>query len=58
MISVIGIGTGASKIAKRFAEITQYDVYTLNDKVEKTTKSEYKLEKFSTPEDMSETYQI
>jgi hypothetical protein len=51
VISIIGIGTGASKIAQRFAEITQYDVYTLNDKVDKNTESEYRLEKFNTPEE-------
>ena len=46
MISIIGIGRGASKIAKKFDNIPQYDVYTLNSAVEKNTENEFKLDVF------------
>lgn len=51
MISIIGIGSGASAIAAKFAEIPQYDVYMLNDSVGKKTKQEYALAKYETPEE-------
>ena len=51
MISVVGIGTGASAIAAKFAEIAQYDVYMLNDSVEKNSKTEYRLENYDCPEE-------
>ena len=50
MISIVGIGTGASSIASKFAEISQYDVYLLNDAIEKNTKSEFNIPSFDTPE--------
>ena len=40
MISIIGIGTGASKIAEKFQNIPQYDVYLLNSGVQKNTKNQ------------------
>jgi len=51
MISIIGIGNAASSIAKKFSDMPQYDVYLLNDKVEKTTKHNFKLKSFEKPED-------
>ena len=51
MISIIGIGNGASAIASRFGSIPQYDVRVLNSSVEKTTSSEFKLERYENPED-------
>ena len=51
MISVVGIGTGASAIAAKFAEIAQYDVYMLNDSVEKNSKTEYRIENYDCPEE-------
>jgi hypothetical protein len=50
MIAIVGIGTGASAIANKFVEIQQYDVYTLNDGVEKNTKGEFHIPSFDTPE--------
>tara|TARA_Y100000593_G_scaffold91660_1_gene181097 strand:- start:640 stop:1497 length:858 start_codon:yes stop_codon:yes gene_type:complete len=51
MISIIGIGTGASSIARNFSSISQYDVYELNDAVKKNTESEFHIPSFDTPEE-------
>ena len=51
MISVIGIGTGPSAIAEKFAAVPQYDVYMLNDKVSRNTKKKQKLKSFKRPEE-------
>ncbi len=51
MISIIGIGTGASKIAINFASVSNYEVYQLNDKVEKNTEAEFRIDSYSTPEE-------
>jgi len=51
MISIVGIGSAGSAIAGKFSNVPQYDVYLLNDKVEKNTKREYKLNKFKNPEE-------
>ena len=54
MISIVGIGSGASAIARQFKEISQYDVYELHDSVERRTKKKYKLKKHDTPEQYEE----
>ena len=51
MISVVGIGTGGSAIASKFGEISQYDVYLLNDGIERNTKKRHKLKSFEKPEE-------
>jgi hypothetical protein len=51
MISVIGIGNGASAIAQKFSGTPQYEVYTLNDKVLKNSKYKFRLKKYDVPED-------
>ena len=51
MISIVGIGNGASAIADKFAEITQYDVYRLNNSVEENSKDQFYLPAYSTPEE-------
>ena len=51
MISVVGIGSGASAIAAKFAEIPQYDVYRLHDSVEENSKSEFNLPSYENPEE-------
>jgi len=51
MISIVGIGTGASAIASKFRDVTQYDVYELSDKFARSSKRKHKLKKFKTPEE-------
>jgi len=51
MISIVGIGTGASAIARKFGDITQYEVYELNNTIKKNSKRKKALEKFSSPEE-------
>ena len=51
MISVVGIGTGPSAIAEKFAAVPQYDVYQLNDKVTRNSKKKHKLKSFKNPEE-------
>ena len=51
MISIIGIGNGASAIAQKFKDTPQYNVYLLNDKVSRTSKYKFKLKRFEHPEE-------
>ena len=51
MISIIGIGRGASQIAQKFSSIKNYEVYCLNDKIKTNTDRAFKLKKFKTPEE-------
>lgn len=51
MMSVVGIGNGASAIAMKFKEHAQYSIYCLNDKVKKTSKENFKLKSFNSPEE-------
>ena len=51
MISIVGIGNGASAIAARFGAIPQYDVYLLNSTIEENNKRNFILKKYDTPEE-------
>ena len=51
MISIVGIGTGASAIARKFGDVKQYDVYELNNAVEKNTKRKRNLKALASPEE-------
>lgn len=52
MISIVGIGTGGSKIAAKFSVIPNYDVYQLNYDSEKPESGKkYQLKKYETPEE-------
>ena len=51
MISIVGIGNGASAIAEKFKGTSQYNVYVLNDKVKRTSKYKFKLKRFEEPEE-------
>jgi|TARA_Y100000034_G_C6907815_1_gene421815 hypothetical protein len=51
MISVVGIGNGASAIAVKFNDYPQYNVYVLNDKIKKSAGRKRKLKSFETPEE-------
>ena len=51
MISIIGLGTGASNLAEMFSELPQYNVYCINDKIKRNSKYKFKIKKADTPED-------
>ena len=51
MISVVGLGNAASKIAEKFNDSHNYNVYVMNDGVTRTSKYKFKLENFETPEE-------
>ena len=51
MISIVGIGNGASAIAEKFGEISQYDVYLLNNSIKRKTSRKFKLKAFEDPEE-------
>ena len=54
MISIVGLGNAASAIVEKFKEIPQYQIYVLNDKVEKNTSHAYNIPSFETPEEYEE----
>jgi hypothetical protein len=51
MISVVGIGNGASKIANKFADTKNYNVYVLNSNVARRSKYKFKLKTYESPEE-------
>ena len=52
MISIVGIGTGGSRIAQKFASISQYSIYTLADRPpEAENVNFYQIDNFETPEE-------
>ena len=50
MISIIGIGNAASRIAEKFSDTSSYNVYCLNSSVKRNSKFKYKLKTFDEPE--------
>ncbi len=50
MISIIGLGNAASKIAEKFSNMPQYNVFLLNDNIKKSSTYKYKLKRHNTPE--------
>ena len=54
MISVVGLGNAASRIAEKFKSSHNYNVYVMNDKVARTSKYKFKLKSFETPEEYEE----
>mgnify|MGYP003626415458 FL=1 len=51
MISIVGIGTGASAIAKKFSSQNQYSVYAMSAEVPETVDSAFRLEAYENPEE-------
>ena len=51
MISIIGIGNAASNIAELFKSTNNYAVYRLNSSVKRSSKYQYRLKSFETPEE-------
>jgi hypothetical protein len=54
MISIVGLGNAASKIAENFKQTKNYNVYVLNDKIERNSKYKFKLKSYKTPEEYEE----
>ena len=50
MISVIGLGTAASKIVEKFKQTKNYNVYQLNSEIQRNSKYKYKLKSYDDPE--------
>jgi hypothetical protein len=51
MISVIGLGNAASAIAEKFSDVSNYNVYLMNNKVARSSKYKFKLKSFDNPEE-------
>ena len=51
MISIIGLGNAASKIADKFKSTKNYNVFTMNSEIERKTKYKFKLKSFERPEE-------
>ena len=51
MISIVGIGNAASRIAECFRQVDNYNVYTLNSTNKANSKRKYKLKSFENPEE-------
>jgi len=51
MISIVGLGTAASRIADKFTQTPNYNIYQLNSAVARKTKYKYRLKEYESPED-------
>jgi hypothetical protein len=51
MISIIGLGAAASRIAEKFVQTKNYEIYQLNSEILRGTKYKYKLKEYEFPED-------
>tara|TARA_B100000029_G_C17466121_1_gene920337 strand:- start:16 stop:855 length:840 start_codon:yes stop_codon:yes gene_type:complete len=54
MISIVGLGNAASRIAEKFKQTKNYNVYVLNDEVQRNSKYKFKLKSYDTPEEYEE----
>ena len=50
MISIVGLGSAGSKIAEKFKNTKNYNVYLMNSTVERNSKYKLKLKSYDTPE--------
>jgi len=51
MISIIGLGNAASKIAEKFKQTKNYNIYFLNNSIERHSKYKFKLPSYESPEE-------
>jgi len=51
MISIVGLGAGASAVAEKFSSVSQYNVYLMSNKIERRSKYKFKLESYEEPEE-------
>jgi len=54
MISIIGLGNAASRIAEKFKATKNYNVFSLNSSIERNSKYKFKLKSYETPEEYEE----
>jgi hypothetical protein len=50
MISIVGLGSAASKIAEKFKQTKNYNVYVMNDGLQRRSKYKFKLKPYDEPE--------
>jgi len=51
MISIVGLGNAASRVAEKFKKTKNYNVYTMNDKVQRNSKYKFKLKSYENAEE-------
>ena len=51
MISVVGLGNAASRIAEKFKQTKNYSVYVLNSSVQRNSKYKFKLKEYESAEE-------
>ena len=51
MISIVGLGTAGSRIADKFRQTKNYNVYTMNDRVLRNSKYKFKLKTYESAEE-------
>jgi len=54
MISIVGLGNAASKIAEKFKQTKNYNVYFLNSSIERNSKYKFKLKSYEAAEEYEE----
>ena len=51
MISIVGLGNAASKIAEKFKQTKNYNVYLMNESVQRNSKYKFRLKSYETAEE-------
>ena len=54
MISIVGLGNAASKIAEKFSSTKNYNVFVMNSSVQSSSKYKFKLKSYENPEQYEE----
>jgi len=54
MISIVGLGNAASRIAEKFKQTKNYNVYTMNSTVQRSSKYKFKLKSYERAEEYEE----
>ena len=50
MISIVGLGTAGTRIAEKFKQTKNYNVYVMNDRVQRNSKYKFKLKSYESAE--------
>ena len=51
MISIVGLGNAASSIAEKFKNTKNYNIYLMNNKIERNSKYKFRLKHYEDPEE-------